>query len=230
MSSASLSRLSGIVLLVGSLLSFVSATVLDVQFPGRNATPQQILSLPWILETSLILVGVLLITLGFPGFYLCQSAKAGKLGFAGFVILWVAVLLSELSFTALQITIFPWLSQTDPKLLGSGAMPFAAALLFVFGPTLLFIVGSILLGIATMRSGVFGRWPGIALLALGIIGVMSVLLMSVPLPSTADNIVNTLFDVSVFLAFAWCGYAAVARKVEPTAAPSMVIPSVQTSR
>jgi hypothetical protein len=95
---------------------------------------------------------------------------------------------------------------------------------------LLFIVGSILLGIATMRSGVFGRGPGIALLALGIIGVISVLLMSVPLPSTADNIVNTLFDVSVFLAFAWCGYAAVARKVEPMAAPSMDIPSAQASR
>jgi hypothetical protein len=96
--------------------------------------------------------------------------------------------------------------------------------LFVFGPTLLFIVGSILLGIATMRAGVFGRGPGIALLAIGIVGIVGMLLLPVPLPSTADNILNTLFDLSVFVALAWCGYAAVARKVEPVAAPSMAIP------
>lgn len=230
MSSASLSRLSGIVLLVGGLLSLVSAAVLDVEFPGRNATPQQMMSSPWSLETSLLLVGVLLITLGFPGFYLRQSAQAGKLGFAGFVLLWVGILFGELCLTAIQVTIFPWLAQKDPKLLGPAAAPFAAALVGVIAPTLLFIVGGILLGIATMRSGVFGRGPGIALLALGIIGIIAVLLIPMPLPAAADNIINTVFDVYSLTAFTWCGFAMVAQKMEPVAAPSMDIPSAQASR
>jgi hypothetical protein len=226
MSSATLYRLSGIVLLVGGLLSLVSSAANDIQFPGHNPTSQQVLSPPWILEASLLLVGVLLISIGFPGFYLRQAESAGKLGFAGFVMLWIAMLLAGVSFIALQIAVFPWLAQEDSKLL-TGGPPIVAALLFLLVPELLFTVGSILLGISTLRAKVFDRGPGVALLALGIVNILSI---PVPHGSAIGNIVATLGDIILALAFAWGGFALVAHKPATVAAPSMTVPSAQTSR
>ena len=226
MSSATLYRLSGIVLLIGGLLSLVSSAAHDIQFPGLSPTPQQVLSPPWILETSLLLVGVLLISIGFPGFYLRQAESAGKLGFAGFVMLWIAVLLGGVSFIALQITVFPWFAQEDSKLL-TGGPPIVAALLFLFVPVLFFIVGSILLGISTLRAKVFGRGPGVALLALGIVNILS---FPVPHGSAIGNIIGTLGDIILALAFAWGGFALVAQREATVAAPSMTVRSAQTSR
>jgi hypothetical protein len=168
----------------------------------------------------------LLISIGFPGFYLRQAESAGRLGFIGFVMVWIAMLLAGVSFIALQVAIFPWLAQEDSKLL-TGGPPIVAALLFILIPVLLFTVGSILLGISTLRAKVFGRGPGVALLAVGIVNILSI---PVPHGSALDNIIGTLSDIVLALAFAWCGFALVAHKPATVAAPSMTVPPVQTSR
>src|SRR5260370_14379360 len=84
MSSATLYRWSGIVLLVGSLLGVIGS-ILDTVLP--NETAQQVLSTPFTIDASLFLAWALLLTMGLPGLYLRQATRAGALGFAGFVLL-----------------------------------------------------------------------------------------------------------------------------------------------
>jgi hypothetical protein len=118
MSTARLYRWSGIVLLVGGLLGVIGS-ILDTVLP--NETAQQILSTPFTIDASLFLAWALLVAMGLPGLYLRQATRAGALGFAGFVLLSLGVLLGSVAFATVQITIFPYLAQSAPKLLPSRA-------------------------------------------------------------------------------------------------------------
>jgi hypothetical protein len=93
MSSATLYRWSGIVLLVGSLLGVIELILSAILYPGHNLTPQQVLSTPFTIVVSLFLIWALLLAMGLPGLYLRQATRAGALGFAGFVLLSLGVLL-----------------------------------------------------------------------------------------------------------------------------------------
>jgi len=92
MSSATLYRWSGIVLLVGSLLGVIWSILNAVLYPGHQETAQQILSFPWMLVASLYLAGYLLLALGLPGMYRRQATRAGGWGLVGFILILVGVL------------------------------------------------------------------------------------------------------------------------------------------
>jgi hypothetical protein len=81
MSSQTLCRWSGIVLLVGSLIGVIGTILDNVLYFAANPTPQQTLSIPFALDSSLFLAWALLLVLGLPGLYLRQAARAGVLGF-----------------------------------------------------------------------------------------------------------------------------------------------------
>jgi hypothetical protein len=70
MSSATLYRWSGIVLLVGSPLGVIGS-ILDTVLP--NETAQQILRTPFLIDASLFLAWTLLISMGLPGLYLADN-------------------------------------------------------------------------------------------------------------------------------------------------------------
>ncbi|GHO72195.1 hypothetical protein KSC_110870 [Ktedonobacter sp. SOSP1-52] len=213
MSSQTLSRWSGGILLVGGLLSLASSTLSAFLFPGSNATPQQMLGTPWFLSELVLFVGVLLLVMGFPVSYGRQAARAGVLGFIGFVVLWVGMLLA-MGFSMVRITVFPVLAQVAPSVLANGDLPIAAGLLLIFGPALLLIVGSILTGIATIRARVFSRWAGFLLLIAG-----AIYLIALVVPPVGD-IIDPLSDAALFLALAWFGYALIAPGKAAVADPS----------
>ena len=214
MSSTTLYRWSGIVLLVGSLLGVIASILDSVLNPSHDLTAQQFLSTPFTIIASLFLVWSLLLAMSLPGFYLRQAARAGALGFVGFVLFWLALLLGCVAFASAQVIDWPYLAQYAPKLLPSGATgPVLGGLLWIFGPTLLFGVGSILLGIATMRAHVFPRWIGILLLISGVL-----FLLSFPLTASLfGEIIDLASNLTFFVAFAWCGYTLIARGKEPVA-------------
>lgn len=226
MSSGTLYRWSGIVLLLGGLLGVIVSILDTVLYPGSNETAQQILSTPFTIDASLFLVWALLLAMGLPGLYLRQATRAGKLGFAGFVLLPLGVLLGGVAFAAVQVTIFPYLAQSAPKLIPSnGVGPDIGFLLWILGPALLLAVGSILLGIGTMRAHVFPRWAGILLIVAGVL-----FLLSLPhIPSPLGDVIGLATNVVFFVAFAWFGYALVAQGKEPMAAP-FATAEAQTSR
>ncbi|HCJ35422.1 MAG TPA: hypothetical protein DHV65_14155, partial [Ktedonobacter sp.] len=161
-----------------------------------------------------------------PGLYLRQARRAGRLGFVGFVLLSLGVLLGGVAFATVQVTIFPYLAQSAPKLLPSnGVGPDIGFLLWILGPVLLLAVGSILLGIGTMRAHVFPRWAGILLIVAGVL-----FLLSLPhIPSPIGDVIGLASNVVFLVAFAWFGYALVAQGKEPVAAP-FATAEAQTSR
>ena len=167
MSSRTLYRLSGGTLIAASLLILISSIVGAVLFPGHSSTPQQVLSLPWLLLTLITLIGSLLFVIGLPGMYLRQAERAGTLGIVGFILLFFAILLQGATFSTVQVIILPFLAQKAPQFMGGNSLPTGAFLLLLVSG-LMQIIGAILLGIATMRAHVFPRWTGILLIVAGV--------------------------------------------------------------
>lgn len=221
MSSQTLYRWSGIVLLVGSLLGVIGILVDNVLYFGANPTPQQTLSLPFALDSSLFLAWALLLTMGLPGLYLRQSARAGKLGFAGFVLLLVGMLLAGVGFAIVQLTIYPYLAQSAPKLIPSsnGTGPLIGSLLWWVVPGLSLAVGNILLGIATVRSRVFPRFAGILLMVAAVVSILG----SFPIPFS--DIMTLASNLVLFVAFAGFGFTLVVREKQSSvgAEPSLFV-------
>jgi hypothetical protein len=225
MSSATLYRWSGIVLIAGSLLGVIGVILDTLLYPGHQQSAQQILSSPFIIDASIFLVWALLLALGLPGFYLRQAGSAGKLGFSGFVLLSLGVLLGGVVFAVIQISLFPYLAQISPKTFGPGGQPpLAVFLLVIAGPTLLLAIGSILLGIATMRAHVFPRWAGILLLFSGVVFVLTI----PPLPSPLGDLIGLAGNVIFFAALAWSGYALMTPEKQPVVAAELSTPIAQT--
>ena len=227
MSSQTLYRWSGIVLLVGSLLGVIGTILDNVLYFGANPTPQQTLSLPFALDSALFLAWALALALGLPGLYLRQAARAGVLGFIGFVLVLFGMLLAGVGFATVQLTIYPYLAQSAPKLIPSsnGTGPLVGALLWWIVPGLSLAVGNILLGIATVRSRVFPRFAGILLMVAAVVSV-GVL----PLPSPFSDIANLVSNLALFLAFAWFGYTLLVQGKEAVAVAERSMPVAQTGR
>ena len=206
MSSRTLYRLSGGTLIAASLLILISSIVGAILFPGHSSTPQQVLSLPWLLLTLITLIGSLLFVIGLPGMYLRQAERAGSLGIIGFILLFFAILLQGATFSTVQVIILPFLAQKAPQFMGGNSLP-AGAFLLLLVSGLMQIIGAILLGIATMRAHVFPRWTGILLIVAGV----GLLLTLPPLPEIASSILETISFIAFSLAFIGCGYALVTR-------------------
>src|SRR5258708_5939642 len=120
MSSTTLYRLNGGTLIAASLLILVNSILSNVLFSGdRNTTPQQYISLPWLLVTLVSPIGSLLFVIGLPGMYLRQAGRAGVLGLVDFILVFFDFLLGA-AFSTLQVTALPLLAQVAPKLLEGG--------------------------------------------------------------------------------------------------------------
>lgn len=211
MSSQTLYRWSGIVLLVGSLLGLIVSILSAILYPGHTLTVQQVLGASWTIAALLFLAWALLLAMSLPGLYLRQATRAGALGFAGFVLLSLGLLLGGVAFGIVQVTIYPYLAQSAPKLLPSGGVgPDSGFVLWILAPNLLLAIGNILLGIATRRAQVFPRWTGTLLILAGVL----FLLATPPILSPFGDIIDLAGNVVFFVAFAWCGYLLVTQKRE----------------
>jgi hypothetical protein len=158
MSSTTLYRLSGIVLLLGGVFAAIGALL---EVPSAPGTPL------WIPGAWFSLGGSLLILVGWPGLYLRQADTAGRLGLLGFVLSFVSLLVLGIGFG----TIDTFVSQV---LAGEGSMP--ALLGFELFGGLLLVVGPLLLGIATLRARFFPRWVAILLIVGSIATFVTVIL------------------------------------------------------
>ena len=178
MSSTTLYRLSGIVLLIGGVLAIIGAML---EAPSAPGTPL------WIPGTWFSLGGSLLILLGWPGLYLRQADKAGRLGLLGFVLSFLAFLVLGIGFG----TIDTFVSQV---LAGEASMP--ALLGFELLGALLLVIGPLLFGIATLRARVFPRWVAMILIVGSIATLVTVILHNW----------NEVSAAVLFLAIACFGY------------------------
>ena len=118
----------------------------------------------WIADHAIGVIGMLLGLIGLIGLYARQANQAGTLGLAGFLILFLGMGLS-LGVVFGEAFFLPAVAVAEPRLLGEAnplsVMP--AALMYVV-PAMLFALGCVLFGIATMRAGVLPRWAGTLLI------------------------------------------------------------------
>jgi hypothetical protein len=93
-----------------------------------------------------------------------------------------------------------------PKLAAGQGPPALNVVIIV--TSLLFAVGAVLLGLATMRAGVLPRLAGLFILVSGVVVAIS----AAPLPSVTSTIINNSGTVLFFIGLIWIGYALLAAK------------------
>ena len=153
MSSTTLYRLSGISLLIGSLLLIIG-DIPDIFIGNGQASA--------ISTTSALirLIGAMLIALGLPSMYAGFAGRAGVLGLIGFTCTFFFFLMAVVSETIVIFTLPLLLAQ---GLLNGGAPPLGL-LIGSLADAVLALVGGVLLGIAIMRTQMLPRWAGAALI------------------------------------------------------------------
>ncbi|GAC1349522.1 MAG: hypothetical protein NVSMB27_23440 [Ktedonobacteraceae bacterium] len=155
MSSATLYRLTGMALLLGSLVT-ACGVLLKLGSGLNNLNPL------WVPGFLLVLIGSALQILGLPGMFVQQISKAGIVGVVGFVIFTFALLILGVSSAAINALIVPtWIH-------GPAQEPAALAVFFITGDLLQF-VGTLVLGIALIRARTVPTWVGVLIILSGVI-------------------------------------------------------------
>jgi hypothetical protein len=161
----------------------------------------------WIVIQSLKTVMAILFPLGIVGLYARQGKAAGWLGLGGFLLFTVSWSL-QLPFIFTEAFILPGLATESPQYVegfltlanGSASPINLGALPAIYGLAgVLYMLGSLLFGIATFRAGILSRGAA-GLLAAS--GPLSLILVSL-LPHHLERIGALPMGV----AMAWLGYS-----------------------
>jgi hypothetical protein len=202
MSSSNLIRWSGLAAIVGGVLVVVSDALNAVLFPGEQSS-QVMLTSTWFIIQILGLAALALITLGLVGMYTRQAQRAGALGLIAFVMTFCGMLMvfglswGEPFLGPLVAKAAPGLLNTEP----SGVLAVGSILSIV-----LFALGWLLFGVASLRAGALPRGAAI-LLIVG--ALLFFVLSSLDLP---------LWSVVLGAAVVWIGYALWSGTGEPALA------------
>jgi hypothetical protein len=172
-------RWSGLALLTGVLLLGAAVAIVSLRRQGL-ASPA--------LDTML-LVGSILLMLGWTGMYARQAEAAGWLGLVGHILLQAG---SVLIIVATAQPLF------TPSITGLGE----SATAFFLGVALL--LGLVLTAVATLRAGVYPRWSGVLLLAAGA-GFLFSCFVAEDLPPIAGPLDGAIFGLFIAGAFGWIG-------------------------
>jgi len=191
--------------------SGLSAIVAGIIFAGiQPIHPPDVLSSvttgAWAIITPLKTGMCLLFLLGWTGLYARQVKEAGWLGLVGFLLLSLSWAL-QTAFVFAEAFIMPLLATTAPKVVDGylgiaagrasevnlGALP---ALYTLVG--ILYVLGGLVFGIATLRASILPRW------AAGLLAVASAL---TPAAALFPHHIQRFAAVPVALALVWLGYA-----------------------
>lgn len=196
MTSITLYRASGLALLVGALLFIIGLTLAFVFNTGTSLG----LSMAWVWTS-----GLLLLLLGLPGIVARQASQAGWLGFIGYLLTFCGAFLSISCFAFIYITVRPWFAVHAPN---EGEQFLSTNPTMNLLGTFLTWGGLVLLGIATMRAGVFSRWAGLLL-------IVAVVFDFFTIPGgIVGSIAQPLSNVILVLGLGWMGYELLSTKVQ----------------
>ena len=186
---------------------------------GLIHPPQIVASVTTSTWTFVHLLTIVMAFFGLPGIagiYAKQLEKAGWMGLAGCLLLslWFVVVTG---FTFFEAFILPLLANDSPKFaesflgiftgsVGDTSVGALATLWTLLG--VVYILGSLLFGIATFRAGILSRWAA-ALLGLGA--------ASSPAFALLPQSFAPLAAVPVGLGLAWLGYSLWSERREPGA-------------
>jgi len=201
----------------------LSAMVAGIIFAGiQPIHPPDVLASvttgAWAIIAPLKFAMCLLFLLGIAGLYARQVEEAGWLGVAGFLLFslcwWI-----QTGFVFAEVFILPLLPTDAPQFVGSflglasgdagevnlGALAAAWTLMGV-----LYLLGGLLFGIATLRAGILPRWPA---------GLLAVTAAVTPAAALLPHEIQRLAAVPMGVALAWLGYALWSERREQAAQP-----------
>ena len=181
MSSSELIRWSGLAAVAGGV-SLGIAELVALSFFGFDFSQTATTGTYAVYSVLIMITGVLL-PLGLVGLYVRQSEAAGPLGLGGFVVAFIGTVLVAGFFWS-SAFVAPILAVEAPQLLAVRSLPGFFRSFIVFG------LGWLLFGVATLRAGIYPRAPAVLLI------VGSVLIV-IRLPLT-----SIVLDAAV----AWMGY------------------------
>ena len=204
--------------------SGLAALVAGIIFAGiQPIHPQDVLSSvttgAWAIIQSSKLAMCLLFLVGIAGIYARQVEEAGWLGLAGFLLLILCWWL-QTGYVFADVFILPQLASAAPRFVesflgivnGSPGEMDIGAIVPTYGVIgILYMLGGLLFGVATLRAGVLPRWPA------GLLAVASVL---TPAAALLPHGIQRLAAIPVGLALAWLGYALFSERHEQASDPA----------
>ena len=160
----------------------------------------------WARIMSLKLIMCILFLAGTAGLYARQAERAGWGGLAGFLLFGLSWAL-QTGYVFAELFILPLMATTAPQFVDSflgifngtpGEMNIGA-----LGPVyglvgIFYMLGGLLLGIATFRAGILPRWPASLLAGTALL---------TPAAALLPHEIQRLAAVPMGLAVAWLGYA-----------------------
>ena len=218
MSTSTVIRWAGLAAVVAGALTIVTQLIHPANDPSSVATGS------WAIAHYLFLGYFVFFMLGITGIYARQVEETGLLGLVGFLLLFVGLALST-PLVFLEAAILPVLAAEAPQfvegffgMLGGSVGEISLGDLEAVFPLilLLYIVGALLFGIATIRAGVLPRWAAI----LFLVGVVSVLLAFL-----IGDLGARISGVALGLGLAWLGYALWTERPEKATEPSPAMQS-----
>ncbi len=153
--------------IVGALLVLFGVLPV-VMLPTSEPLIEWVLDADWSLLNGLALIMTVLTPLALVSLYFSQVEESGRLGFVGFLMAFIgSVLFSSVQFD--EAVLWRILAEEAPALLDlAGPMftsPGFSTIYLIMG--VLYILGFVLFGIASIRSGVFPRAAAV-LLVIGV--------------------------------------------------------------
>jgi len=148
-----------------TFLPFVVYEVPVIMLPTSEPLIEWVLDADWSLLNGLALIMTVLTPLALVSLYFRQVEESGRLGFVGFVMAYIgAVLFSSVQFD--EALLWRILAKEAPAFLDlTGPMftsPGFSTIYLLMG--VLYILGFVLFGIATIRGGVFPRAAAVLLI------------------------------------------------------------------
>src|SRR5215204_3543526 len=172
MSSSQLIRWSGLAAVAGGV-SLGIAELVALSFFGLDFS-QTATTGTYAIYSLLIMITAVLLPLGLVGLYVRQSEAAGPLGLGGFVVAFIGTVLVAGFFWS-SAFVAPILAVEAPQLLAVRSLPGFFRSFIVFG------LGWLLFGVATLRAGIYPRAPAVLLIGGAVLTVIRLPLTSVVL-------------------------------------------------
>jgi hypothetical protein len=173
MAFGGLVRWGGVAAMSSAVLALLSF-VLYLVVVGGDRISEAATSAAFFLPSGAQLLAMALLLIGLVALFVRQAEAFGALGLAGFVFALLGTTLAAGAAWS-QVFVVPRLAEVAPTAADQGAGSVLAGFLLSF---LVFGVGWLVFGVATLRTRVFPRWAVIVLMVGAVISI-------IPLPSRA---------------------------------------------
>lgn len=201
MNAQSFFRLSGLALVVGSVVSFVFQLVSAFFYGNTTTYANQPVN---IIADFVLAAATILLLLGLPGVYASRAQGFGVVGLVGMASVFTAGIMVGVFVNLQGAMVDPWLATQAPSLAnGFGPPPFFA---FFNVAELFLVVGSVLLAIPLLRGRVSPRWPAFAFLLSVVVGIVNFFYLPSLTSTLASSLMGTVAPMLLLVALAGLGY------------------------